>query len=199
MLVAMLVFSIFLGIILASVIGIVRASSRAQLLARSSSTVLIVFQGLDHQIRYANSINFPGTGSSGARYIEFRTGADSSSSGVATCTQWRFVPSTKVIQSRTWQDIASPTPSAWATKITTVVDLGGANYPFKLVPASIGGSSMQQLILTVTSGTDLVSPGAAISTTFVARNSSILSPSNSNSVVAGTSDTPICTFSGSRP
>jgi len=198
MLVAMLVFSIFLAIIITAVVGITRASSRAQLLAQSSSSVLAVFQSLDRQIRYANSINFPGDGISGDRYIEFRTDADSAPSGVTTCTQWRFVPSEKVIQSRQWPDGSAPSPD-WTTKIATVVDLGGADYPFELVPASIDGSTMQQLVLSVSSGTDVVDPGAAISTTFVARNSSILSSSNSDAVVAGTSDTPVCTFSGSRP
>ena len=199
LLAAMVVFSIFLAILLTSVIGITRASGRAQLLAQSSSAVLVVFQGLARQIRYANAINFPGTGASGARYIEFRTGAESSSTGVVTCTQWKFDPTTKRIQSRQWQDVAGAVATAWATKISTVVDLGGATYPFKMVPASIGGSAMQQLVLTVSSGTDLVSPGAAVSTTFVARNSSIQSPSNSNVVVAGTSDTPVCLGTGSRP
>jgi len=199
LLAAMVIFSIFLAILLSSVIGIARATGRAQLLAQSSSAVLVVFQGLDRQIRYANAINFPGTGSSGARYVEFRTGADSSSAGVVTCTQWRFVPSTKLIQSRQWPDVTGAIASAWGTKISTVVDLGGTNYPFKMVPAAIGASAMQQLVLTVSSGTDLVSPGAAISTTFVARNSSIQSPSNSNTVVAGTSDTPVCLATGNRP
>jgi prepilin-type N-terminal cleavage/methylation domain-containing protein len=199
LIVAMAVFAIFLTMLIASVIGITRASSRAQLLTQSSSSVLAVFQNLDRQIRYANAINFPGTGASGARYVEFRTGSDSSSSGVTTCTQWRFNPTTKTIQSRQWPDVTGATATAWSTKITTVVNLGGATYPFQMIPAAVNGSAMQQLVLSVSSGTDLTTPGAAISTTFVARNSSIQSPSNSNVVVAGTSDTPVCLATGSRP
>jgi len=199
LIVAMTIFAIFLSMLVASVIGITRASSRTQLLTQSSSAVLAVFQNLDRQIRYANAINFPGVGPSGARYIEFRTGADSSPSGVTTCTQWRINPATKSIQSRTWQDVTGAVASGWSTKITTVVDLGGANYPFKMIPAAVNGSAMQQLVLSVSSGTDLITPGAAISSTFVARNSSIQSPSNPNVIVAGTSDTPVCLASGSRP
>jgi prepilin-type N-terminal cleavage/methylation domain-containing protein len=200
LLAAMVVFTIFVAILLTSVIGITRASSRAQLLAQSSSSVLSAFQTFDHQIRYANAINYPGTGSSGARYIEFRTGTDSSTNGLVMCTQWRYVPSTKIIQYRSWQDVVGASASAvWSTKIIKVVDLGGANYPFKLIPASLAASTMQQLVLTVSSGTDLVTPGAAISSTFVARNSSISSPSNSSTVVAGASDTPVCLASGTRP
>lgn len=197
MIVTMVVFSIFLSITLASVIGVTHASSRAQLLAKSSSSILTVFQTFDRQLRYANSINFPGAGPSGARYVEFRTGSDSASSGVSSCTQWRLDPTNKVMQSRQWQEGA--VAPAFVTKISAVVDLGGAGYPFKLVPATIGGSTMQQLVLSISSGTNTAVTGAAISTTFVARNSSILSPSNSNAVVPGTSDTPVCTYPGSRP
>lgn len=198
LLAAMVVFTIFAAIVTASVVGVTRASGRAQLLAQSSSAVLAAFQGFDRQIRYANAINYPGTGTSGARYVEFRTGADSSTNGQVTCTQWRYVPSTNVIQSRTWQDVVGSTATAWSTKVTKVVNVGGANYPFKMVPASLALTT-QELVFTVSTGTALVTPGAAISTTLVARNSSILSPSNSSTVVANVSDTPVCLASGTRP
>lgn len=199
LLVSMVIFAVFLAILVGSIVGITRASSRTQLLAQTSSSILAAFQTLDRQIRYANAINFPGTGTSGARYIEFRTGADSSSTGTVMCTQYRYVVTGRTLQSRQWQDVLGSTPTAWATKITSVIDLGGSNYPFTMIPASIGGSTMQQLVLTVSSGTDIVTPGAAIATTFVARNSSITSPSNSSSVTANVSDTPVCLATGGRP
>lgn len=198
LLVAMAVFSIFIIILISSIIGVTRVSSRAQLLAQSSGSVLSAFQMFDRQIRYANAINFPGT-SNGYRYIEFRTGADATSDGQVLCTQWRFDPTKSVIQMRTWPDVTGATATAWATKITKVVDLGGATYPFQMLPATNTGSAMQQLVLTVSSGTALVTPGAAISSTFVARNSSTSSPSNSSTVVAGASDTPVCLSTGNRP
>ena len=199
MLVAVLVFSVFLTIVLASMVGITRASSRAQLLSRSSSNILLAFESFDRQLRYANAINFPGVGTSGAKYVEFRTAADSSPTHVITCTQWRFDPVSKSLQYRTWPDVVGASISAWDTKIQDVVDFGTADYPFKMIPASLTGSSMQQMVLTVSAGTPLVTPGAAISSNFVARNSSIQSPSNSNVVVPGKSDTPVCLASGNRP
>jgi prepilin-type N-terminal cleavage/methylation domain-containing protein len=201
LLVAMSVFAVFLTMIVSSVIAISAASARAQLVARSSNGVLVVFQNLDRQIRYADSINFPGPGvTAGSRYVEFRVPASSASSGVATCMQWRYWPATKSIQSRQWPE--SGTPSAtWATKVSNVIDTGAAGYPFKLTPATTAasGPSTQQLVLSISSGTASLTSGASISSNFVARNSSTNSRSNSNLVVAGVSDTPVCTSSGSRP
>lgn len=199
LLVAMLVFAVFLTILVGTVIGITRASSRAQLLSQSSSSLLLAFQNLDRQIRYANSVNFPGLGASGASYFEFRVAAESSTTGYTTCSQWRFVPATKSIESRQWRDGVPFSPTSWSTKVSSVLDTGAANYPFQLLPATVDGLAKQQLTLTVSSGTDLINPGASISTTFVARNSSIQSPSNSNALVPGTSDTPICAPTGYRP
>jgi hypothetical protein len=56
---------------------------------------------------------------------------------------------------------------------------------------------MQELVVSIDSGNNAVK-GAAVTTTFVARNSSIQSISNADSLVDGTSDTPICT-AGVRP
>ncbi|MEP6481573.1 MAG: type II secretion system protein [Rhodoglobus sp.] len=199
MIAAMLVFAIFAAILLTSTIGITRAVSKSELFVRSSSAELAVFQSFDRQIRYAESINFPGTGNDGNRYIEFRTGADSTADGTVLCTQWRFVPALKVIQSRYWTDVVGSTKSPWITKISTVVDLGGSTYPFKLVPATnVTDHATQRLVLSISSGTDLVTPGAAISTTFIARNSSNQSPSNLSTHVVGASDTPVCLTTGTR-
>jgi hypothetical protein len=197
--VAMFVFLVFLTIILTSVIAITGASTRAQVVSRTASGVLVVFQNIDRQIRYADSVNFPGAGATtGSRYVEFRVPASSASSGVATCTQWRYWPATRSIQTRQWTEGSAPSAN-WATKMSNVLDPGGANYPFKLTPATIGGSATQQLQFTISSGTVSITTGASMSSTFVARNSSVTSPSNSSSVVAGVSDTPVCTSSGSRP
>ncbi len=198
LIIAMLIFSIFITILLSSILGITRASNKAQVVAQTSSGVLSVFQTMDRQIRYADAINFQGAGPSGAQYVEFRTPAASSPSGVAMCTQWRFVPSTQTIQSRTWTESATP-GTAWITNLTNVVNDGGSNYPFQLIPASaaVGASLYQQLKLTVDAGNSPVS-GASISTTFVARNS-VASPSNASTHAVGVSDTPVCWTGTVRP
>ena len=100
--VTMFVFAIFLVVMTSSLIGITKASTQAQTVARSSTGVLNVFQAFDRAIRYADVINPPGSTSNG-RYVEFRTPA-STTGRTATCTQWRYVPSSKTLQSRTWPD-----------------------------------------------------------------------------------------------
>jgi len=191
LLVSMLVFSIFLTILISSVVGITRASTRVSVIAQTSNGILSVFQSMDRQVRYADSINFPAIVSGGNVYVEFRTPASSTSSGVTTCTQYRYVPTTLSLQLRQWPDVAGTAAPDWINGLTNVANDGGTTYPFKMTPASSGGSLMQQLSLSIDGG---VSPikGAAIATTFVARNSSVASPSNAQSVVAGTSDTPVC-------
>ena len=191
LLVSMLVFSIFLTILISSIVGITRAATRVSVIAQTSNGILSVFQTMDRQIRYADAINFPTMASSGNSYVEFRTPASSASSGVTTCTQYRYVPSTLSLQLRQWPDIAGTSAPAWVNGLSNVANDGGATYPFKMMPASSGGSQMQQLTLNLDGG---VSPirGASVSTSFVARNSSISSPSNAQSIVAGASDTPIC-------
>jgi prepilin-type N-terminal cleavage/methylation domain-containing protein len=199
LMIALAVFSIFLVVVMTSVISITKASTKVQVTARSSSAELATFQRMDHEIRYADSVNFPGSGSpSGDMYIEFDTPATATSSGIALCTQWRFDPTARTVQSRQWNNQTGVTaPTTWQTLLTNVANDGGANYPFQLLPATLSGSSEQQLVLTLDTGNTSVH-GAAISSTFVARNSSIQSPSNSDDLVAGTSDTPICP-AGVRP
>lgn len=182
LMVTMFVFTIFLTIVLSSVMGITRASTQAEVASRSSTGVLNVFQKFDRAIRYADVINPPGATSSG-RYVEFRVPGNDASSA-ATCFQWRFVPGSRVLQSRQWQDgVTSPSP-VWSTRLSDVFD-SGTGYPFVLIPAGPGTSPMQQLTLTVVSG-NATQKGAAISTTFVARNSDAGSNSGGPVCSAGT-------------
>lgn len=195
--VAMGIFTIFVAMFMTAVINLTQGATRAQLTAEASSGVLTVFQNLDRQVRYADAINFPGD-AGGATYIEFRTPASSAPTEVTTCTQYRFLPTEGRIESRSWPDVAGATPTAWSTKLTTVIDKPGANYPFKLIPATSTGSARQQLELRLEAGNESMDAGAAISTTFVARNSGTTSPSNSDSNGDGQSDAPVCLSTGSR-
>lgn len=200
LMIALGVFAIFLGIALSSILSLTKASTQTQVTARSSSAELALFSRLDHQIRYSDSINFPGDGATtGDTYIEFRTPALSTASGIALCTQWRFDPTAHKIQSRQWNDTTGTNAgNTWDTLLTNVATDPGDDYPFKLIPASSGGSSNQELQITVDSGNASVQ-GAAIISTFVARNSSLTtSPSNSDATTPGVSDHPICPGS-SRP
>lgn len=184
LMITMFVFAIFLGIVLSSLIGLTKASTQAQTVARSSTGVLDVFQKFDRAIRYADVINPPGSTGNG-RYVEFRV--PGAAPGVAaTCVQWRYVPSTNVIQSRQWKDGAASASIPFNTRLRYVFD-NGANYPFVLTPAG-SGSAMQKLTLTVEAG-NATQRGALISTSFAARNST----------VASNSGGPVCSAGVMRP
>lgn len=195
LLVSILVFAIFITILLSSILGITGASTQAQVISRAASGALIVFQNFDREIRYADSINYPGSSVSGRRYVEFRTPAASSNDNVTTCSQWRFSPSTGLLESRKWVDTTPFAPTRWTTRLSVVFD-DGADYPFR-VKAAGDGSAMQQLTLSVDAG-NAAMRGSAIITNFVARNSGIGSDSNANVLSAGVSGVRVCA-TGDRP
>jgi len=198
LIVAMSIFLIFMAMMLGTTVTLAKSSSRTQITAQASNSTLTVFGAFDRQVRYADAINFPGSGASGARYIEFRTPATSSASGVTTCTQWRYSPRLARLESRTWQDLSGAVVGAWSTKQTDLIDDGGPAYAFELKPASVTGATMQQLVIRIHAGNSSLDAGAAMSTSFVARNSSTGSPSNTDSDNNKISDTPICP-AGDRP
>jgi prepilin-type N-terminal cleavage/methylation domain-containing protein len=76
---------------------------------------------LDKQVRYANAINTPGTGSDGNFYVDWRSGNQNQQQ---TCYQWRLVLSSKQLQYRTWQPPlfsgTTPAASSWVTVGTGV-------------------------------------------------------------------------------
>ena len=192
LLVSMAVFTVFIAILLTTVVAMSRSAARTQLTGESTNSTLVVFGNMDRQVRYADSINYPGAGSSGTRYVEFRIPAASSSTGVTTCIQWRFQLTTQQLDSRQWPDGSPTTATAWSTKLENVIDDGIATHPFQLIPANNGDSPRQQLVLTIDAGNSALDSGASTSTTFFARNSSIKSTSNDPL-------TPVCTFGGYRP
>ena len=196
--VAMFVFSVVAAVFLTSAIGMLRVTADAESRSRTASSIVTVTQLLDRQVRYADSINFPGTGTNNARYIEFRTPAGSSLSGFAECTQWRYLPAQARIESRTWRDSATPTLPAFTTRMTEVIDQGGVGYPFQLIPANPTESLAQRVQFTVTAGS--VRTGSNSQLAFVARNSSVLSAGNRDVNNDGQSDPPfVCRPTGARP
>jgi prepilin-type N-terminal cleavage/methylation domain-containing protein len=201
LIVAVLVFSIFTGMILATVIALAKGATRAQVVSESTAGVLVVFGQLDRQARYADSINYPGVGAgSDSRYIEFRTPGSSLQSGVPLCTQWRFTPSLGRIEQRQWNDLVGSVKTPWTTKLNYVIDQGGVDYPFGMSPAGVAvGSAQQQLVVRIKAGNDALNSGAEITTTYVARNSSFNSQSNSDTSGDKVSVTPVCLQTGDRP
>jgi hypothetical protein len=176
---------------------------RADVTASSGDAVRLAFQRMERQVRYAESVNYPGTGASGRRYVEFRTGAAVSSTGAAMCTQWRWDPSTGALQSRTWRDAATPSVPDWSTLITDVQPddtYTAREYPFQVLAAdSSKNQPRQRLVLRLTVGKESADARVSSETTFVARNSSTGSVSNADTDNNGQSDTQVCVAAVGRP
>lgn len=192
LMVAMAIFTIFIVIVLTSVVAISRSAVRTQLVGQSTNSTLVVFGSIDRQVRYSDSINFPGAGASGDRYVEFRVPAASTASAVAICYQWRFSISNLRLESRQWNESDPTTATAWSPKLTDVANDGDPTHPFQLTPANNTDKPRQQLLITLNPGADAQTAGASMSTTFIARNTSIKSRSNDPL-------TPVCTFGAYRP
>lgn len=187
LIVAMGIFTVVIAVFMAGLVVMTRNTARAQVTADAADSVRRVFQRLDKEVRYADAINAPGAGVSGARYVEFRTPATVSASGVVMCTQWRWVPSTSTIESRVWPDSSATLPG-WSTVATHVVnDPAVVGYPFQMIPASTAAKHPRQtlqfsLLLESNASTGQVSTQSLL----VARNSSPDSPT-------------VCSPAGFRP
>ena len=203
LIVALGVFSLFIAMAISTFSTIGNAVVTARSRANSATGVLDVFQTMDRQVRYADSINFAGLGASGDAYIEFHVSASATTTGIATCTQWRYVPANGTvgvpgtIGFRRWNEGATP-PSGWQIKETDVDGTASGTYPFSLTPATAGISTLQQIVLSITAGNTLPGNTTLASVGFVARNSSLQSPSNFDSNGDGNSDTPVCYPAGVR-
>ena len=194
------IFTLFIAMMLTTIVAVSQSSTRTQLVGESTNGAITVFGALDRQVRYSDSINYPGTAASGKRYVEFRTPAESTATRVTTCTQWMFDPVAKSLSSRSWPDLAGSTATPWVVRLSNVIDdqQPGSPYPFTLVPVGPSGSSMQQLIVALHAGNQDLDQGAQFTSSFVARNSSTKSPSNADVNVDLVSDTPVCVRAGSR-
>ncbi len=197
LLVALAVFSIFIAVAITAVVQVSQTTLTTQSRATSAQADLNAFQNLDREVRYADSVNFPGVSATGSRYVEFRLPAASTVSGLAECYQWRYDPVNKVIQRRHWIDQTGVVLPSFTTMVSNVTDLGGTTYPFAMLPASAGGLPLQQLQIRISSGTN--SGLTDITTSFVAKNTSQSSPSNADLNGDGVSDTPVCLATGNRP
>jgi len=198
LIVAMGIFLVFVSLFLGAVVGLARGTTKAQVTAEATTGVLLVFQSIDRQVRYADGINFPGT-SNGKTYIEFRTPAASAPSKVTTCTQWRYDPAKAVIESRSWSENPVSVATPWAVKLATVAPSSTPGYPFAMVPAGAAGSTKQQFVLTVKAGSESAAGVTDMSSSFFAKNTNTGSPGNAANA-AGASVSPVCQRpGGTRP
>lgn len=134
--VATLIFGIVLTIITAAIVGMFRQVRTQTNQTNDLNAARNVITKLDHQVRYANAVTTPGTGTDGSYYVEFRVG---NTNLQQTCYQWRYVPTGGTVQYRTWlpllNGVGSTTASGWNT-VGTGFSLVGATPIFSITPAS---------------------------------------------------------------
>jgi len=178
--VAMSIFTIVLGIYFSALISMSHTTVRAQDSVDASDALRATFNTLDHQVRYATSINRPVKGASGSWYVEFEA-TNLPDAEKPMCYQWRLNPATNVLSTRTWREDGTSVVTAWRgvswdVKSGNVVS-GVAMSPFEFTP--VGGSILRQS-LTVSLKVDGAPSEqlAAQKTTFIARNSSAKSIGN---------------------
>lgn len=200
LIVSMAIFTILVSVVMGGVVVMSRNTVRTDLTVAASDGVRTAFQRMDRQVRYAEAINFPGSGSLGRQYVEFRVGATVSANGKAMCTQWRWDPTTRQVQRRTWEDKPSPAVPSFGAVVSGVqppVAGDTAPYPFQLLKAT-DANPRQRLVMRLRAGDPKFSRTVESESEFVARNSSKNSITNSDAVVAGQSDIPVC-MAGGRP
>lgn len=194
LMVALGIFSFVVAIFMAGVVVMTRNTALTSARVEAQSELRTAFQRLDKQVRYADAVNLPGAGSSGAIYVEFRTPATVAASGVTTCTQWRYVPSTGVVQARTWEQSATALPGFG----TVITDVSGPSAPFTLTVAD-PEHPRQSLSVRFEVDNAKVDTTIVSESSFVARNSGVDSPGNADTNGDGISDLPACWRTGVRP
>jgi len=185
LLVAMLLLTIVGAIFTAAFVDLQRSLRKQNGLVDSQATTRNVFETLDRSVRYANGISSPGTAADGNLYVEWQTGDVVSGQ---TCNQWRVIPATGVLQSRTWVEPTNgtlPLPTAWTTKAVNVVTAGlPAVFATELKSSNVSGIAQavagvqRQLAVNLTVSSGGTTPGvSSASTVFTAANSSVNSSS----------------------
>ncbi len=199
---AMGLFTVFVAVFVAAVTAFAGSIVDARASAEGASTNTTIVNTLDRQVRYAESINLPGPGATGLRYIEFLVPRSVTTTGIPGCYQWRYNPVSGLVEQRSWGVSSTNTAiniGSWQTKGSQVVDEGGAGYPFTMLPADISdGTLRQRLQITLSTGVD-GGETSQTSTAFVARNSSSVSVTNIDANGDGQSDTKVCMQAGGRP
>ncbi len=195
-LISMALFSVVVAVAGAGVVLMVNDLRRTTNQADASDSVRKVFTLLDQQLRAAQAVNMPGR-VGGASYLEFQV---RELGGVLTCHQWRLVTATSTIQQRSWRSPITSGP-AWQSVATGISGPADGSSPFVFLPATV--TQVRQgvtLRLTATKGRSTnggrqqVTQDAGL--TLIARNTSMSTATNSDSLVPGVSDSPVCLGAG---
>jgi prepilin-type N-terminal cleavage/methylation domain-containing protein len=163
--VVMVIMTVVLIIFTTGVTQAFSAENKVDTASNAEGQVLIAFQRLDKEVRYATGISAPGT-SSGDPVVEWLT----SFTGTTTCYQLRLHTATGQLQQRTWTDGVTPVvPTGWQQLATNVT----STTPFVRVnPDSSGVFQFQRLevAIAVTLGVNKTKTTKQSDITFTALN-----------------------------
>jgi prepilin-type N-terminal cleavage/methylation domain-containing protein len=189
--VAMGVFAILLAIFATAIQSFSKSTVRSVQTSDQTTESRVVLDRFDKTLRSAAAITRPGLGLSGLNwYVEYRNDAVSPS----ICTQWVLRTDTDTLAERSWTTNVVPLPAApaWRTVATHVVNTTDATQaPFTFI-ASTTTVPLQQLSVSLRFQ-QVNGPLTVAASTFAARNTSILTATNS------TTTTLLCNDFGARP
>jgi hypothetical protein len=183
-------------VFMSGVVSMTKSTARAQGVSDSTSAARKVLDLFDKQVRYSTSVNSPGFGASGAYYYVEYLGPAQAAGDTPVCAQWRYDPTARTVALRTWTNLTL-SPSTWSILATNVRNNVAGSPPFVLTFASTSLVS-QELTVTLDIGPGSRA-GAQVSTTYVARNTSVSSQSNLDANADQVSDNPVCQLAVPRP
>lgn len=194
---AMALFAGLVLIFLAALVGLTSTVNNVSASAHGASTNQLIISALSRQLPYADAINRP-VAVSGSRYIEWRLPASATADNLVACVQWRYTPSSGLIETRRWSLTAVGSTvvnlTAWSTKGTDVIDQGGVGFPFTMIPAD-AHVQRQQLRISLATGNE-IGDDTTSKTALTARNSSSTSLTNTDANIDGVSDQQVCQQAG---
>jgi type II secretory pathway pseudopilin PulG len=178
LIVSMGIFVSIMGVITATVMSMMGQTRKELGQSDNLDSARKIIQSLDQTVRYANAVTTPGTGTDGAFYVEYRTG---NTAQQQTCWQWRYVPSTSLVQVRHWlpplAGVGSSTATAWVLE-GTGISLVGATPIWSITPTS-SDNVHQQLVVSFNSTHGAPATSQANQVTLTAINTTSSSPLSS--------------------
>lgn len=188
LMISMMLFTVLLGVFMSAIATMTKDTTRVRASADSSDEVRRAYQLLDKQVHYASAVNRPGI-VSGRQYIEFQTTAVPSGA-TASCTQWRYDPTTKKLAYRTWSDVTTgATATAWVVVANRVSNNVTTNPVFTFLP--VNENFVKQRVQVFLDVQDVNGKGAQLKSTFVAINTTATTLT-SQADAAGNSKYPVC-------
>jgi prepilin-type N-terminal cleavage/methylation domain-containing protein len=192
MMVSTMIFTIILAIITTVIVSMFKQEQKETGQSNDLDASRKVVEALDHSARYANAITTPVQAADGNYYVEWQTGNVGQQQ---SCTQWRYVPSTKALQSRTWyaspyiSPVTGPATSSWVTEAKGISQIGSTQvFSLGAAAGALGGGgasapTKQQLSVSfnATSGTPSSTSASQVSLTAI--NSTSASPPTGSGVL----------------